>query len=372
MVGGQSFLPAGLQIAARDMRCRSEPRPHEIDGLALILLANAGDPRRQAQEGRVSCVCGHMRVRETRRFYTAGGRREKPNQREQHLSRRRRGLSPPVHPVRHRAGDADSTSCSMGKLGPHGKREPKAPKVKSKLQASKPSSSSSNDAALKLKLNELTGGVDPEADDDAWLEALVVTSEKPIECDDPDDDLKRELSFYNQALSAVRIAQERFERLNIPHVRPDDYFAEMLKSDNHMAKVKRRMITEQADLRAAEERRKQQANKKFGKQVQKQVLHERVQKRVRETKEITEMRKKRKGGSADGLDIDVDDFGGAPAHKRDRAAAFSRGGKGGGGKGGGKGGISKKEWKDKKFGHTRGTGSKRNDAACARSAQALM
>ena len=83
------------------------------------------------------------------------------------------------------------------------------------------------------------------------------------------------------------------------------------------------------------------------------------------------MRKKRKGGSADGLDIDVDDFGGAPAHKRDRAAAFSRGGKGGGGKGGGKGGISKKEWKDKKFGHTRGTGSKRKKMAARVAMMAL-
>ena len=92
----------------------------------------------------------------------------------------------------------------MGKLGTHGARQPKAPKVKSKLQAGLPSASSSNDAALRLKLEELTGGVDPETDDKAWVEALVVTSDKPLECDDPDDDLKRELAFYNQALDAVR------------------------------------------------------------------------------------------------------------------------------------------------------------------------
>ena len=71
---------------------------------------------------------------------------------------------------------------------------------------------------------------------------------------------------YNQALSAVRVAQERFERIGVPHVRPDDYFAEMVKTDKHMLKVKRRMLQEQSDLAAAEERRKQKSNKKFGKQ----------------------------------------------------------------------------------------------------------
>ena len=58
---------------------------------------------------------------------------------------------------------------------------------------------------------------------------------------------------YNQALGAVRVARERFERLGVPHVRPDDYFAEMIKSDKHMTKVKRRMISEQQALAQAEE-----------------------------------------------------------------------------------------------------------------------
>ena len=102
-----------------------------------------------------------------------------------------------------------------------------------------------NDAALLLKLEELTGGVDIEEADDTWVESLVVTSAEPLQIDDPDDDLKRELAFYNQALGAVRIAQQRFDRLGVPHVRPDDYFAEMVKSDNHMSKVKRRMLQEQ-------------------------------------------------------------------------------------------------------------------------------
>ena len=124
-------------------------------------------------------------------------------------------------------------------------------------------------------------------------------------------------------MSAVKVAQQRFERLGVPHARPDDYFAEMLKSDKHMTKVKRRMIQEATDIDAAEERRKQSANKKFGKQVQREVLHQRVQKRQREIAEVTELRKKRKGSQADDFGVDVGE---------------ERSGKGGGGgKGGGKG-----------------------------------
>ena len=45
-------------------------------------------------------------------------------------------------------------------------------------------------------------------------------------------------------------------RLGIPYLRPDDYFAEMLKSDQHMGKVKARMIRVQEGIQAAEQRRK--------------------------------------------------------------------------------------------------------------------
>ena len=165
-----------------------------------------------------------------------------------------------------------------------------------------PRASSSNEAALLLKLEQLTGGVDPEKSDETWVESLVVTAPEPLQLDDPDDDLKRELAFYNQALSAVRVAQERLDRLGIPHVRPDDYFAEMVKTDKHMSKVKMRMLREQTDIAAAEERRKQSANKKFGKQVQHEVLQARQQEKRRNMVEVKELRKKRKGAGDDGFD----------------------------------------------------------------------
>eukprot|EP00966_Prymnesium_polylepis_P118266 2734363-Prymnesium_polylepis.1 len=104
------------------------------------------------------------------------------------------------------------------------------------LQGGKRKKEYVNEGALELKLKQLTEHANPDPDK-AWLETLAVTSTERLELDDAEDDLKRELAFYNQALSAVKVAQTRLEKLGVPHVRPDDYFAEMVKSDKHMLKV---------------------------------------------------------------------------------------------------------------------------------------
>ena len=70
-----------------------------------------------------------------------------------------------------------------------------------------------------------------------WIETLTVTSSKPIEVADSKDDMARELAFYQQALEAVKIGREKVLAAGVPFSRPDDYFAEMIKSEEHMAKV---------------------------------------------------------------------------------------------------------------------------------------
>ncbi len=47
----------------------------------------------------------------------------------------------------------------------------------------------------------------------------------------------RLLCSYQQALSSVVVGQKKLEELGVPIKRPDDYFAEMLKTDDHMRKV---------------------------------------------------------------------------------------------------------------------------------------
>lgn len=51
------------------------------------------------------------------------------------------------------------------------------------------------------------------------------------------NEFKRETNFHRQAQSAVLEGLTRLKALGIPTKRPDDYFAEMAKSDSHMQKV---------------------------------------------------------------------------------------------------------------------------------------
>jgi len=75
-----------------------------------------------------------------------------------------------------------------------------------------------NDAALRLKLEQLTGGVDTDADTTAWVETLTVTAQR-LPVLDAQDDLKRDLAFYNQTLSAIRdVAAPRLRRCGVQYL----------------------------------------------------------------------------------------------------------------------------------------------------------
>ena len=54
---------------------------------------------------------------------------------------------------------------------------------------------------------------------------------------DVHNDFQREISFYEQAKDAAIIALERLHKAGIKTLRPDDYFAEMAKKDDHMKRV---------------------------------------------------------------------------------------------------------------------------------------
>ena len=53
------------------------------------------------------------------------------------------------------------------------------------------------------------------------------------------DDLKREVAFYDTALEAVLEAKERCHQAGVPFTRPEDFFAEMVKTDGKLARKMR-------------------------------------------------------------------------------------------------------------------------------------
>jgi rRNA-processing protein EBP2 len=82
---------------------------------------------------------------------------------------------------------------------------------------------------------------------------------------------------YKQALHSAKLAKELAAKSNPPlaFTRPDDYYAEMIKSDAHMSRIRQRLLDETAGIKKGEEKRKEREMKKIGKQVQLEKLKER-------------------------------------------------------------------------------------------------
>ena len=108
-----------------------------------------------------------------------------------------------------------------------------------------------------------------------FSEYQVVVTDEPVDIADVEDDLGRELAFYKQCLSAAKEGRARLKKEGAPFSRPADYFAEMVKSDEHMGKIKKKLIDDAAGKKASAEARKQRDLKKFGKQVQQAKAQER-------------------------------------------------------------------------------------------------
>ncbi|KAL6047877.1 Ebp2-domain-containing protein [Balamuthia mandrillaris] len=151
-----------------------------------------------------------------------------------------------------------------------------------------------NQAGLLSKLEDIVLGGGREIE---WIERLDHTFEEEEAVPDVHDDLQREAAFYKQALEAVAQSCIRFEDLGIPHKRPDDYFAEMVKSDQHMKKVRAKLLSEKKNLEVAAEKRKQRELKKFGKQVQAEKQQERAKQKKQQLEAIKQWRKERKQGN---------------------------------------------------------------------------
>ncbi|WAO93666.1 Hypothetical protein NCS54_01122000 [Fusarium falciforme] len=134
----------------------------------------------------------------------------------------------------------------------------------------------------------------------ATHQSVLAESETSASIPDVQDDLQRELAFYSQSLDAARQARKLLRAEGVPFSRPKDYFAEMVKEDAHMEKVKAKLVEEASNKKAAAEARKLRDLKKFGKQVQVAKLQER-QKVKRETLEKikTLKRKRQESGGAD-------------------------------------------------------------------------
>ena len=101
-----------------------------------------------------------------------------------------------------------------------------------------------------------------------WVESLIIPTPAPLSIPDPHDDLHRESQFYSATQAAVLSGLQLLQQHRIPYLRPSDFYAEMVKPDAHMARVKDALIREKSRMDAVEGRKKEQTARKFAKQVQ--------------------------------------------------------------------------------------------------------
>lgn len=220
-----------------------------------------------------------------------------------------------------------------------------------------------NSAALHEKLEDIgwPDGID-------WTHSLALNYEHEGAPVDVNDDLTREMSFYTQGLEGAREAYLKLQELRVPFLRPADYYAEMIKSDTHMLKIKDKLLYQKKQMEESEERRKQREAKKYGKEVQAEKLKERTQQKKKDIDSVKKWRKGRSdSGFADGEEpFDIEGEGRAAKKQKVNASPWDRtGGRGrdadrGRGRGGGRG---SRESRDAKFGYGGRKGmAKRNTA----------
>ena len=141
-------------------------------------------------------------------------------------------------------------------------------------------------------------------------------------------------------------ARSEFERLGVPHARPTDYLAEMLKSDEHMKRVKDKLLTEQQRMKAVEVRKRQKDAEAFRKAAAGEKARVRASEKRGALEAVKQWRKQGAGGGAAALGL-----GGEEEAAPRGARGAARGGGGGGGGGGKRGGApTKKARKDEKYG----------------------
>lgn len=138
-------------------------------------------------------------------------------------------------------------------------------------------------------------------------QTLAVVSRIPVASAVPDheDDLTRETAFYTQAQAAVAMARQKLEAMKVPYLRPDDYYAEMIKSDGHMQRIRDSLLFEERKMAAFQRRKKAQEHKKFGKQLNAERIKNKAAEKRMAIDAISQIRKRRKNNGGSAFDVDV-------------------------------------------------------------------
>eukprot|EP00405_Crypthecodinium_cohnii_P016652 CAMPEP_0206445598 /NCGR_PEP_ID=MMETSP0324_2-20121206/15617_1 /ASSEMBLY_ACC=CAM_ASM_000836 /TAXON_ID=2866 /ORGANISM="Crypthecodinium cohnii, Strain Seligo" /LENGTH=345 /DNA_ID=CAMNT_0053913871 /DNA_START=105 /DNA_END=1140 /DNA_ORIENTATION=+ len=191
-----------------------------------------------------------------------------------------------------------------------------------------------NKALLEMKLQEIDYKVPEGAKRVPWVDTMVIdaTQELPKKLK-AKDGVKLETAFMNAAAEATKEAYRRLRVMKIPCTRPNDFYAEMMKTDKQMFKVKQLAAEETRRIKIVEERRKAQAAKKYQKNARTTKLKAKADEKRQTLEDIKKWKdeSKKKNGDAGDLEDILDKKGskGKASKSKKREAADKKFGFGG-------------------------------------------
>ena len=115
-----------------------------------------------------------------------------------------------------------------------------------------------------------------------WIETLDLYGPTYIDGLKPEDSAELEKKMYEAAVISVKEGYRRLAALKVPASRRADYFAEMLKDDKQMTKIRTQLVTAQQRIEAVESRKKKQAQRKFSKQLRAAKIEKRKEEKISE------------------------------------------------------------------------------------------
>eukprot|EP00761_Pharyngomonas_kirbyi_P001505 gb/GECH01001509.1/.p1 GENE.gb/GECH01001509.1/~~gb/GECH01001509.1/.p1 ORF type:complete len:254 (+),score=71.19 gb/GECH01001509.1/:1-762(+) len=151
--------------------------------------------------------------------------------------------------------------------------------------------------ALSEAVKRVRSNLDPLP----WLDTLSIVGTRPM-VDEAQDDLEREVAFYKGAAESAAAGQERLEKGGVPFWRPDDYFAEMVKADGHMQRIKKKLVRQKSAIEAREDARMRKEQRRFGKKLQNIREQEKHRRKNAHLSAVSNWRRSRKPGE----EFDVD------------------------------------------------------------------
>eukprot|EP01054_Gregarina_sp_Poly1_P004248 Gregarina_sp_Poly_1__4247@NODE_2314_length_2309_cov_55_248885_g1481_i0_p3_GENE_NODE_2314_length_2309_cov_55_248885_g1481_i0NODE_2314_length_2309_cov_55_248885_g1481_i0_p3_ORF_typecomplete_len157_score22_56Ebp2/PF05890_12/1_5e32DOR/PF14839_6/0_15_NODE_2314_length_2309_cov_55_248885_g1481_i013051775 len=137
-----------------------------------------------------------------------------------------------------------------------------APSFRDPILATEPEATVCDEAGLARVLEEISYGKPNKLERYPWLERLDYVAKTCLPVDlDANADIEREKLLFENTLAATKQALLKLKYLGVKFARPKDFMAEMIKSDEHMLKLRSRVEAQKIRIEKSAVRRHNKVQK---------------------------------------------------------------------------------------------------------------